>query len=49
MIIHTTIQEKLASFRYIILLEYFNMGIVFMIEGFDPTGFAAFILGLKLE
>lgn len=45
MIVHTTIQEKLASFKYIILLEYFNMGIVFLIEGFDPSGFTQIILG----
>lgn len=49
MIVHTTIQEKLASFKYIILLEYFNMGVVFMIEGFDPTGFSTTLLGLDPE
>jgi hypothetical protein len=45
MIVHTTIQEKLASFKYIILLEYFNMGLVFLVEGFDPTGFAVSLSG----
>ena len=45
MIVHTSIQEKLASFKYIILLEYFNMGIVFLIESFDPSGFTQIILG----
>ena len=27
------------------LVEYFNMALIFLFEGFDPTGAAAWMLG----
>ena len=42
---HTTIEQALSSFKYIINLEYFNMCIIILLESFDPTGIANYILG----
>lgn len=42
---HTTIQEKKFSFKYIIVLEFFNMGVSELIKGFDPSPFSDFITG----
>ena len=42
---HTTIQQALSSFQYIINLEYFNMCIIILMQSFDPTGTAAWLMG----
>lgn len=42
---HTTIQTKLFSFKYIIVLEFFNMGVSELVKSFDPTGFSKSFTG----
>ena len=33
MVNHTTTELKTSTFKYIILLEYFNMGVIYIIDG----------------
>lgn len=37
---HTSIEEQISQFRYILFLEVFNMGIIQLISSFEPTGIA---------
>ena len=41
---HTTIEQTLSSFMYIVFLEYFNMAIIILIKNFDFTGVAMKIM-----
>jgi len=42
---HTTTEQTLSSFNYIVILEYFNMCVIILLESFDPTGFAYRMMG----
>jgi len=42
---HTTIEQTLSSFKYIIILEYFNMCFIILLQSFDPTGTCLFLMG----
>jgi len=37
---HNTIEKRFTAFQYIVVLEVFNMGLIFMFIAFDPTGFS---------
>lgn len=40
LVTHTTIEQKTTTFKYIILLEYFNMGVIYILDGLqDYNGF----------
>ena len=42
---HTTIEEGLSAFKYIVSLEFFNMCIIILIDSFDKTGISDHIKG----
>lgn len=41
---HNKIKERNTAFYYIVILEIFNMGFIFMFIAYDPTGFTQWFL-----
>lgn len=41
---HNTVKMRKTAFYYIVVLEIFNMGLIFMFIAYDPTGFSAWFL-----
>lgn len=46
---HNTIKMRKTAFYYIVVLEIFNMGLIFMFIAYDPTGFSKWFLDDKDE
>lgn len=41
---HNTVKMRKTAFYHIVVLEIFNVGLIYMFIAYDPTGFSNYIL-----